>query len=108
MNTDELTPNQIRDREEHAKAVERWGGEMPHGDQYAKRSAGFVMAVHRQRKNIQFTNGQAAAITDSRWKDMGTKRLYPVSCKICGVKFHHEIRSTKRCIGCRHAARNKR
>jgi hypothetical protein len=50
MNNPELTPNQIRDQEEHARVVrERWDGKMPVGDPCAKKTGGYIIAIHKQR-----------------------------------------------------------
>jgi len=101
-----MTPNQIREREEHERALQdRWGGKMPDGEKCPKKVGGFIVASHRHKGATQFTDGQPS-VNSHRWKDMGTERLYPLICEKCGVKFHHETKSTKQCLGCRGARKH--
>jgi hypothetical protein len=84
-----LTPNQLRDIEEHKRAVERWG-RMPDGDPGAIPSAGHMITFLDGTQDGRF-----------KWLDMGCGgNLHCRKCKVCGNKFFGKSRVAKICSAC--------
>lgn len=88
---EELTPNQLRDLEEHRRAMERWGG-MPKGNPDAAPSAGHMVVFNDDGNGTHGT---------MKWLDMAfVGAIHYHLCRECGNKFFSKMRRSRVCPAC--------